>query len=42
MKILSNTMLTVFFLFIAGLVFHGMVNADDSINHHQLEHSLLK
>ncbi len=39
MKILSNTMLALFFLLIAGLLIHGMSHADGIENHQQAEHS---
>lgn len=39
MKILSNTMLALFFLLIAGLVIHGATHADGIENHQKVEHS---
>ena len=36
MRILSNTMVALFFLFLAGLVIHGVVHIDGKGNHQKL------
>jgi len=39
MRILSNTMVTLFFLFIIGLMIHGMAHTDGIGIHQKVEHS---